>query len=165
MKNRFFAVIAIAALSLVSVAAQAAGYNVAALIPPDIAMGIAMAGAGTITAVQRGDVIDYTAGADVASGDVVVIGNIIGVALTDIANGATGSVATRGVFTVPKVSAAVIAQGESLVWDVSAGKFDDNLATPATGDISGAAACAWEAAGNGVTSIDVYLTGAPGTKA
>ena len=119
----------------------------------------------TITAVQAGNVIDYTAGATIASGDVVVIGNIIGVALGDIANGATGSVATRGVFTVPKVSAAVIAQGESLVWDVSAGKFDDNAASPATGDISGAAACAWEAAGNGVTEMDVYLTGAPGTKA
>ena len=64
----------------------------------------------TITAVQAGNVIDYTAGATIASGDVVVIGNIIGVALGDIANGATGSVATRGVFTVPKVSAAVIAQ-------------------------------------------------------
>ena len=118
----------------------------------------------TTTAVQRGDVIDYTAGSTIASGDVVVIGNIIGVALTDIANGSTGSVATRGVFTVPKVSAAVIAQGESLVWDVSAGAFDDNAASPATGDISGAAACAWEAAGNGVTSFDVYLTGVPGTK-
>jgi predicted RecA/RadA family phage recombinase len=118
----------------------------------------------TTNAVQPGNVIDYTAGSTIASGDVVVIGNIIGVALGDIANGSTGSVATRGVFTVPKVSAAVIAQGESLVWDVSAGKFDDNAASPATGDISGAAACAWEAAGNGVTSFDVYLTGVPGTK-
>lgn len=116
-------------------------------------------------AVQAGNVIDYTAGANISAGDVVVIGNIIGVAINDIANGATGSVATRGVFTVPKVSGAVIAQGESLVWDVSAGKFDDNAATPATGDISGAAACAWEAAGDGVTSFDVYLTGVPGTKA
>ena len=43
-------------------------------------------------------------------------------------------------------------------------KFDDNAAVAATGDISGAAACAWEAAGNGVTSFDVYLTGVPGTK-
>ena len=118
----------------------------------------------TTNAVQPGNVIDYTAGSTIASGDVVVIGNIIGVALGDIANGSTGSVATRGVFTVPKVSAAVIAQGESLVWDVSAGKFDDNAASPATGDISGAAACAWESAGNGVTSFDVYLTGVPGTK-
>ena len=115
-------------------------------------------------AVQAGNVIDYTAGANISAGDVVVIGNIIGVAINDIANGATGSVATRGVFTVPKVSGAVIAQGESLVWDVSAGKFNDNAATPATGDISGPPAVAWEAAGNGVTTLAVKFTGVPGTK-
>lgn len=116
--------------------------------------------------VQPGEVIDWVngTGAAKAAGAVVAMGNILGVALVDIAKSATGSVAISGVFTVPKVSAAVIAQGESLVWDVSAGAFDDNLATPATGDISGAAAVAFEAAGNGVTSFDVLFTGVPGTK-
>lgn len=116
------------------------------------------------TYVQPGEVIQYTAGADITAGTVVPIGQILGVALQDIANGATGSVGIKGVFTVPKASAAVIAQGESLVWDVSAGNFDDNLATPATGDISGPPAVAFEAAGNGVTSFDVLFTGVPGTK-
>ena len=115
--------------------------------------------------VQDGDVIQYTAGSAITAGSVVKVGAILGVALTDIANGDTGSVAVRGVFTVPKVSAAVIAQGESLVYDVSASAFDDNAATPATGDVSGAAAVAVEAAGNGVTTIDVLLTGVPGTVA
>lgn len=116
-------------------------------------------------AVQDGDVIDWTngTGSAVSSGDVVKVGQILGVALTDIASAATGSVAIRGVFTVPKVTGAVIAQGESLVWDVSAGKFDDNAATPATGDVSGAPAVAFEAAGNGVTELDVMFTGIPGT--
>lgn len=119
--------------------------------------------------VQAGDVIQYTAGADITAGSVVKIGALLGVALTDIANGATGSVAIRGVFTVPKVSAAVIAQGERLVWDVSAasgaGEFDDSAASPATGDVSGEAAVAWEGAGNGVTSLQVMFTGVPGTVA
>ena len=89
--------------------------------------------------VSEGDVIQWTnAGAAVSSGDVVVIGQILGVALVDIAQNATGSVAIRGTFTVPKVSAAVIAQGEGLTWDVSAGAVDDNAATPATGDVTGA---------------------------
>lgn len=100
----------------------------------------------------------------VASGAVVVMGQTLGVALVDIANGATGSVAIDGVYTAPKVSAAVIAQGESLTWDVSAGAFDDNAATPATGDITGPTAVAFEAAGNGVTSLKVKFTGVPGTK-
>ncbi len=114
--------------------------------------------------VQPGEVIDYTADADKTSGQVVAIGNILGVCLTAIANGATGPVQITGVFTVPKVSGAVIAQGESLTWDASAAAFDDNLATPASGDITVGAAVAFEAAGNGVTSIKVKFTGVPGTK-
>ncbi len=118
---------------------------------------------------SNGDVVQYTAGANITAGSVVKMGNTLGVALVDIANGATGSVAVKGVFTVPKVSAAVIGVGESLVWDVSAnsgaGAFDDNAASPATGDVSGAAARAHKAAGNGDTSMLVYFTGVPGTVA
>jgi len=114
--------------------------------------------------VQDGDIIQHTAVADIASGDLVVAGNTLGVALVNIANGATGSVKITGVFVLPKVSAAVIAQGEYLTWDASAGAFDDNLAVPASGDITGAAALAFEAAGAGVTTLRVKLTGAPGTK-
>lgn len=113
---------------------------------------------------QEGDVIQYTAGANITSGQVVAIGNVLGIALVAIANGASGQVALEGVFTVPKVSGAVIAQGESLTWDASAAAFDDNLATPATGDITGAACHAFEAAGNGVTTLAVKFTGVPGTK-
>lgn len=114
---------------------------------------------------QPGEVLDWTnaTGAAVAAGDVVAISNILGVALVDIANGATGSVSISGVYTLPKVSAAVIAQGDSLTWDVSAGAFDDHDASPATGDITGAAAVAFEAAGNGATTLAVKLTGVPGT--
>jgi predicted RecA/RadA family phage recombinase len=115
--------------------------------------------------VQAGDVIQYTAGADISSGDVVKMGNTLGVALQDIANGATGSVAIRGVFTVPKVTAAVIAQGDSLTWDVSVSKFDDKAATPATGDVTGAAALAFEAGTSSMTTLKVLFTGVPGTVA
>ena len=114
--------------------------------------------------IQDGDVIQYTAGSDITAGSVVVMGNTLGVALVDIANGATGSVAIKGVFSLPKASAAVIAQGESLTWDVSAGNFDDNAASPASGDITGAAALAFAAAAATTTTVQVKLTGAPGTK-
>ncbi len=115
--------------------------------------------------VQRGDVVNYTAGANIAAGDVVVMGHTIGVALTDIANGATGAVAIEGVFTVPKVSAAVFAQGEKLIFDVSATPpaFDDSAATPATGDITGGAV-AFAAGGNGETTCVVKLTPGNATK-
>lgn len=114
---------------------------------------------------HEGNVIDWTngTGSAVAVGDVVKMGGTLGVALVDIADGATGSVGF-GVFTnVPKVSAAVIADGESLTWDVSAGKFDDNAATPATGDVQGPPAVAVGAWGNGATTMTVKFTGVPGT--
>lgn len=112
--------------------------------------------------VKEGETLTITAGANLVSGQVVRVGNILAVALTDIANGAQGEVGF-GVFTVPKVSGAVIANGESLLWDASAAAFDDNLATPATGDVGGPPAVAHEAAGNGVTSLKVLFTGVPGT--
>ncbi|WP_444945046.1 DUF2190 family protein [Microbulbifer sp. ZKSA006] len=71
-----------------------------------------------------------------------------------------GVLAIDGVFTVPKVSAAEINQGESLTWVVASSSFDDNAAT---GDITGSTAFAAEAAGDGVTSFAVKFTGVPGT--
>lgn len=113
--------------------------------------------------IQPGKVIDYVAGANITSGTVVKVGQILGMALADIANGDTGPVQTEGVFEVPKVSAAVWAQGQSLTWDVSAGAFDDNLATPATGDVTGPPAVAFKAGLNGETTAWVKFTGVPGT--
>ena len=114
--------------------------------------------------VQKGETIQFTAGATSSSGDVVVIGNQIGICVNNVASGALGVANMTGVYTVPKVSAAVIAAGESVIYDVSAGAFDDNLATPATGDISGACT-AWVSAGNGVTSLAVKINTGKGTKA
>jgi predicted RecA/RadA family phage recombinase len=163
MKN--FKFLAAVALAVACVAVQAAGVDIMALMSPEAAMGLTMAGAALSTNyVQEGDVIQYTAGGTITAGSVVVMGNKLGVALVDMVSGQTGSVAMRGVYTLPKVTGAVIAQGDSLTWDVSAGNFDDNAATPASGDITGAAAYAFEAAGAGVLTIDVCLTGAPGTK-
>lgn len=121
------------------------------------------------TAVAEGKTINWTnGGSAVTSGAVVVIGSngdaMLGVAHDDIANGAVGVVHIEGVFSVAKVSAAVIAQGEYVIWDTSASAFDDNAATPATGDVSDGAV-AWEAAGNGVTTMNIKLTGRPGVLA
>lgn len=108
-----------------------------------------------------GNTIQWTndTAAAVASGQLVKVGpGMLGVALVAIAIGATGSVAVEGVFSgVPKVSAAVFAQGEKLIWDVTAGAFDDSAATPATGDVTGGAV-AWVAGSNGQTTCTVKLT-------
>jgi predicted RecA/RadA family phage recombinase len=116
---------------------------------------------------HEGRVIDYvnTTGVAITSGSVVKMGCVLGVALTDIAIGATGSVGF-GVFRdIPKVTAAVWLQGDSLTWDVSAGKFDDNAAVAATGDITGAAAYAVAAGANLETTASICFTGVPGVVA
>lgn len=117
------------------------------------------------TKVQEGARILVTAGAAISAGDPVVVGAngdaSIGIAMTDIANGATGELAMEGVFDVPKVSAAVITQGETVIWDATAGAFDDNAATPASGDVS-LACTAWESAGDAVTTIAVKLNTSKG---
>ncbi len=109
---------------------------------------------------QKGEAIAWTnsTGSNVVAGQVVAIGHILGVAIEDIANGASGSVAIEGVFhTIPKVTAAVFVQGEKLVWDVSAAKFDDSAASPATGDITGGA-IAYVAGANLETTCVIKLT-------
>lgn len=102
----------------------------------------------------EGDHIPFTAAAAVASGDGVVFGNSLCVALGDIANGDTGQVATEGVWTLPKLSTDVVSAGDVLTWDVSAGEFI--LAGAATGDLEGCAV-ATEAAGNGALTVSAKL--------
>lgn len=108
-----------------------------------------------------------TGGAKTA-GSIVVMGTLgdatLGVALVDIANGASGSVGINCAVTAAKVSAAVFAAGESLMWDASAAAFDDNQAIAASGDVKGAAARAEAAGANAATTCSVWLTGIPATK-
>lgn len=114
--------------------------------------------------VNDGNVVTYANTGDaISSGGVVVIGEIIGVALEDIAaTTGTGSVAIDGVFTCPAVSAAVIAQGEEVIWDATAEAFEDNAHSPGTGDITGCCV-AMAASGNGVTTVRVKLNVGIGT--
>jgi len=69
--------------------------------------------------VQRGDAVDYTPDADVASGAVVVQGDLVGVAKLDIKAGKLGALAVVGVFDFPKDtgSSSAITAGAKVYWD------------------------------------------------
>jgi len=56
--------------------------------------------------VQDGKYIEFTAGATITSGQLVQVGSLHGVSVTDVANGAKGTLAMEGVFTLPKLTAA-----------------------------------------------------------
>jgi len=101
--------------------------------------------------IQEGDVLDHIAAANIASGDVVLMGKRIGVAVADIASGQSGSVAVEGVFALPKVVANAPAQGALLYWDANASL----LTTTATGNtLAGYAAAA---AVNGDATVNINI--------
>jgi predicted RecA/RadA family phage recombinase len=79
--------------------------------------------------IQTGHSIDYTPDADVASGAVVVQGDLVGVAKLDIKANALGALAVDGVFDFPKATgeSTAIAAGTKVYWDEADGeaKADD----------------------------------------
>lgn len=101
--------------------------------------------------VQPGEVIDYTAGANIASGQVVLMGSRIGVALKAIANGETGPMQVTGVFNIAKLSTDNMAHGALLYWD----NTNSRLTTTASGNtLAGFAAAAAAAS---TTSVNIKI--------
>lgn len=113
--------------------------------------------------IQPGKVLDYTntTGNPIASGAVVAVGTTLGVALSNIAPGATGSVAVDGVFAVPKVVGTAIGQGAAVVFKATTQAFTVGAAE--AGDISGACALAFAAAPADAAVVHVKFTGCPGS--
>lgn len=101
--------------------------------------------------IQPGEVIDYTAGSDLTAGAVVVIGNRVGVLLTDLANGETGAAQVTGVFELTKLTTDDVAQGNLLYWDAT----NKRLTKTATDNTL--AGYAWKAAGTSATTVQIKL--------
>jgi predicted RecA/RadA family phage recombinase len=85
----------------------------------------------TVRFIQAGHSVDYTPVADVAAGDVVVQGDIVGVAKTPIAAGVLGALAVTGVFDFPKETGEgkTFAAGVKVYWDA-----DNKLAVASAGE-------------------------------
>jgi predicted RecA/RadA family phage recombinase len=104
--------------------------------------------------IQEGRMITVVAPAGgVASGDGVLIGALFGVASKTAAEGNTVTIATEGVFDLPKLASAVIAAGDKVAWDNTAKQVN----VPGTGLYP--IGTAIEAAGNGVAKVRVRLDG------
>ena len=82
--------------------------------------------------IHDGNTLDYTPSANVSAGDVVVQGDLVGIAKLDIAAGALGALAVTGVFDVPKASGAgtAIAAGAKVYWNAT----NKQATTTATGN-------------------------------
>jgi len=100
--------------------------------------------------IQEGEVITVTAGANIAGGSMVKVGDMIGIAVTDIANGAKGEVKFEGVYEVGK-EADDIAIGVKLYYKAATG----TVTTTATGNTF--AGYAFAAAGTSATVVLLKL--------
>jgi len=101
----------------------------------------------TATFIHDGNAIDYTPGSDVSAGDVVVQGDLIGVAKQPITANALGALAVAGVFDFPKATGggSAITAGAKVYWDAGdseakedaeagANKYLGKVATAVTDD-------------------------------
>jgi predicted RecA/RadA family phage recombinase len=84
------------------------------------------------TFVHEGDFIDHTPGADLAAGDVVVQGELVGVATRPIPANTPGGLAAEGVFDFAKATGggSGITAGAQVYWDDTA----NQATTTATGN-------------------------------
>lgn len=67
--------------------------------------------------IAVGDTLTITAGADIASGEGVLIGSLFGVAAGAIANGAEGVINLTGVYGLPKAPSQAWTIGAKIYWD------------------------------------------------
>ncbi len=110
----------------------------------------------TATFRHEGAAIDYTPGAAVAAGDVIVQGDLIGVANADIPANTLGALAVEGVFDVPKASGVgtAISVGSIVYWDAGAKEATTSSAAGANKELGKTVA----AAGDNDTTVRVRVS-------
>jgi predicted RecA/RadA family phage recombinase len=106
------------------------------------------------TSIANGDFLNITATSNILSGAGVLVGSLFGVATTDIASGAQGSIALTGIFDLPKVDAQAWAVGAPIYWTGTA-----CTSVASTNKLIGCAAAAVGASA-GLTTGRVRLNGA-----
>lgn len=74
------------------------------------------------TFVQKGEGVEFIPAADVAVGDVVVVGELVGIAQGAVKAGETGTMAVDGVYELPKATGGgtALAAGVKVNWDATA---------------------------------------------
>lgn len=129
---------------------EAAGFSLSGADATQLRQAIAAMIAGA-----AGAEITFTAGAALTAGQGFASGDVFGVIKASVAMGETATVIVLGTFTLPKNPPDNVAQFARLYWDAG----NSRLTTTAGGNRSAGVATA--AAGVGVTSVSVRLSGPP----
>ncbi len=87
--------------------------------------------------VSDGEQIDYTPSGDVAAGDVIVQGTLIGVAERDIPDGTLGALTVLGIRTFPKhvSSSSALSAGAKVYWDIADNEVNTDTGNPYLGKV------------------------------
>ena len=81
---------------------------------------------------QNGNHIDFTASVAVSSGDLVMVGGLVGVVVRDTAIGEKGALALVGVFDLPREADTAFTAGQKAYWDADG---DPEYGTAGTGAV------------------------------
>ena len=108
--------------------------------------------------IKPGEHLSFIAGADTPSGSGVLLGTMLGVALTTIANGKPGEAGVEGVWELPKATGAAINAWSKPIWDTATKSFIASGAS--AGDLVGGAIAVETAASNATTVKVKLLPGA-----
>lgn len=103
--------------------------------------------------IENGDAVQIRATEDVKSGDVVIIGEMVGVAITDITTGELGACSTVGVWEFNAKAADNISQGAVVYWDATA---KEATTTKGSNKVLGKA---WSTSPASSTTIAVKING------
>ena len=71
--------------------------------------------------VQKGDAVDFTPVVDLDAGEIVRLGNLIGITKIPVKAGTRGTLALAGIFDVLKPVGITFSAGSSVFWDSSLG--------------------------------------------
>lgn len=100
------------------------------------------------TFIEDGDVLELVASGTIASGDIVLVGSLLGVAHMAAVLNDKLSVSMRGVFTLPKLTGTAWAEGDDLYYDSSAVKVTKVSQGNTYAGIAAAAAASGDATGS-----------------
>ena len=102
--------------------------------------------------IREGKTFTYSnsSGSTISAGTVVELPNMIGVALGDIANGATGEIAVCEIWELAKEAPLDIAQGDQVYWDAANNRVDKTNTNIPCGKAAAVAASA-------ATTVQVLL--------
>jgi predicted RecA/RadA family phage recombinase len=103
--------------------------------------------------VQDGIYIDYTPSTDVATGTIVVQGDLVGVAIRPIPANTLGALAVAGVFDIKKATTTIFNVGAKVFWDAT----NEVAVTTDGGGANKYLGKAIRAAGSGTTTVRVLL--------